>query len=219
MHCRDSSSSLLWVFWMSHGINHSFSRHRCGFYTGNVVFLMLFRLSIPGIVFFYIKKSCRDSCHDNWNKLNIIYSSYQLGDKPEMSQDSKTSCDVTYSTLLRDAKIEITGIALRIKSCPISPHITLIFLVGLHIYLVFCIMFQSSHRPLERLVPGVGNIATNNGRTCGKYRYSCGNTLLLARWSHGSGVLLSLPGTAPNKLTACLFSVLGEQIKVFNNAK
>ena len=84
---------------------------------------------------------------------------------------------------------------------------------------IFWMMFPSSHQPPEQLVPGVGNIATNNGRMCGKYHYSCGNALLLVRWSHGSGVLLSLSGTAPEKLATCLFSVLGEHIYVFNDVK
>ena len=55
----------------------------------NAVFLMLFRLSIPGIVFFFdIKKSCRYSCYHNWNRLNVICSSYQFRDKTEMSYES-----------------------------------------------------------------------------------------------------------------------------------
>ena len=110
---RDSSSSLhsLGVS-MSHGVNHSFSRHRCSFYIINVVFLMLFRLSIPGIVILFDNKNlCHCSCSNYWNRLNVIFSSCQLIDKTEMSQDSKTSRDVTYSALLRDAIIEITGIA------------------------------------------------------------------------------------------------------------
>ena len=57
-----------------------------------------------------IEKSVRYSCYDNWNRLNAIYSSYQLVDKTEMSQDSKMSRDVTYSALLRDVKIETSGI-------------------------------------------------------------------------------------------------------------
>ncbi len=72
--------------------------------------------------------------------------------------------------------------------------------------------FPSSHQPPEWVVPGVGNIATNNGRTCGKYRYSCGNMLLLARTLHISSVFLCLPGMAPDELTPRLFSVPGEQI-------
>ena len=93
------------------------------------MFLMLFWLSIPRIVFFDIKKSCRYSCYDNWNRLNVIYSSYQLKDKTETSQDSKTSCDITYSAVLRDAKIEVTRIAhfyscsLHTKSCSKTQYI------------------------------------------------------------------------------------------------
>ena len=73
---------------------------------------------------FEIKKSVRYSCCNNWNRLNVIYSSYQLIDYTETALDSKTSWNITYSALLRDAKIEITGIAhfyswyLCIKSCP-----------------------------------------------------------------------------------------------------
>jgi hypothetical protein len=40
------------------------------------------------VFFFDIKKSCRYSCYDNWNRLNVIYSSYQFVDKTEASLES-----------------------------------------------------------------------------------------------------------------------------------
>ena len=98
-----------------------------------------------------------------------------------------------------------------------SPHITLLFLVGLAIYVViFCRykMFPSSHRSPEQLVPGVDTMASNNGRTCGKYRYSCSFVLLLAKRSCGSGVLLCLPGTAPDEPALVLFFLRERKINV-----
>ena len=57
--------------------------------------------------------------------------------------------------------------------------------------------------PPEQLVPIVGFIATNNGRTCEEHRFGCGNVLLLGRPAHGCGVLLRLRKTSPNELAAC----------------
>ena len=66
--------------------------------------------------------------------------------------------------------------------------------------------------PLEWLLLIDGIVAANNERTCDFHHIGCSITLLLARTSLGTGVLLSLPGTALDELAACLFSVPGEQI-------
>ena len=56
-----------------------------------------------------------------------------------MSQDSKTSRDITYSALLRDANIKITGIAhfyscyLRIKSCSFREMVMYLIIIFLYI--------------------------------------------------------------------------------------
>ncbi len=64
-------------------------------------------------------------------------------------------------------------------------------------YLHSIFLCPSSSQSPDHLVQGIDTIATNKERTCGKYCYSCGNALLLARTSHGFGVLLCLQGTAP----------------------
>ena len=83
------------------------------------------------------------------------------------------------------AELQVIPIASKVMAgCGVTHWTSSHFLVGLHIYLLFfCIMFPSSHQPLEWLVPGVGTIATNNGCRCEKYCYSCSNALLLARTS------------------------------------
>ena len=56
----------------------------------------------------------------------------------------------------------------------------------------------------EMVVPIVGIIATNNGRTCDVHRFGCGNDLVLARPVHGCGLLLCLRKTAPAEISAFL---------------
>ncbi len=64
-------------------------------------------------------------------------------------------------------------------------------------------MMFPSLPPPERVVPIVGIIATNNGRTCNVHRFGCGNAILLARPARGCGVLLRLKQTkAPHELAA-----------------
>ena len=41
-------------------------------------------------------------------------------------------------------------------------------------------MMFPSLPPPDRVVPIVGIIATNNGRTCNVHRFGCGNSILLA---------------------------------------
>ena len=83
----------------------------------------------------------------------------------------------------------------------------LCFLVGLHITVQKIIpcgeKMLPSLPPREQLVPIVGFIATNNGRTCQEHCFGCGNMLLLGMPAHCCGVLLRLWKTSPNKLAAC----------------
>ena len=73
----------------------------------------------------------------------------------------------------------------------------------MYLHTVFCavkMMFPSLPPP-EQVVPIVGIVATDNGRTCAKHRFGCGNLLLLARTARGCGVLLRLRRTAsPDEL-------------------
>ena len=65
-------------------------------------------------------------------------------------------------------------------------------------------MMFPSLPPPEQVVPIVGIVATDNGRTCDKHRFGCGNSLLLARPARGCGILLRLRKTsAPDELAAC----------------
>ena len=64
-----------------------------------------------------------------------------------------------------------------------------------------CKMFAPLPPP-ERIVPIVGIVATNNGRTCQNHHFGCGNALLMSLPANGCGVLLRLRKTLCGDLVA-----------------
>ena len=64
-----------------------------------------------------------------------------------------------------------------------------------------CKMFAPLPPP-ERIVPIVGIVATNNGRTCQNHHFGCGNALLMSLPANGCGVLLHLKKTPGGDLAA-----------------
>ena len=86
-----------------------------------------------------------------------------------------------------------------------SQHITMLF--GGPTYLhVICfyttIMILPPLPTPEMVIPIVGIIETNNGRTCDVHRFGCGNALVLARPAHDCGLLLCLRKTSPAEIAA-----------------
>ena len=67
--------------------------------------------------------------------------------------------------------------------------------------IVSCKMFAPLPPP-EWLVPIVGIVATNNGRTCQNHHFGCGNALLMSLPANGCGVLLHLKKTPCGDLAA-----------------
>ena len=59
--------------------------------------------------------------------------------------------------------------------------------------------------PPERIVPIVGIIATNNGRTCQNHHFGCGNALLMSLPANSGGVLLHLKKLCTATLQLILF--------------
>ena len=77
------------------------------------------------------------------------------------------------------------------------------FFGGLRYCIVICVVKMFAPLPpAERLVPIVGIVATNNGRTCNNHRFGCGNALLMSLPVNGCGVLLRLRKTLCGDLAA-----------------
>ena len=68
-----------------------------------------------------------------------------------------------------------------------------IFYVDIYMEIFSCsttVKMFPLHPPPEQVIPIIIIVATNDVQACGKHRFGCGNTLLLAGNAHGFGGLL-----------------------------